>query len=424
MRRGEGIILGLLLVAPASGAPTLGELCRAALGRAEESRSADARAAVAAHRSDEARGALLPKVSVEAGVTGWSEPTGSAGNAFLPGPLRPDHQSVLSLGVEQPVFAGGALVNRWREGRRAASAAEAGRRSSREAVLRATGDYAYLLLESREALRQAESSIERRRAHLKAARQRSSAGLAARAETARAEADVQAALASRIEAERAGIEARERLKALTGVDVSSGLAEPQPLAVPAEAGAETSANPELLAAHERAEAARSAWRGAQGDLLPQIVIGGQVRRTEESPQSILYIRNETFGYARLRWPLFAGGSRAAAVGEARSALEESREEEKRLARDRSADAVIAREAVRQAEAEVEAERARVEAARAAYDAAKERYGTGLESWLIRLDAESELTDAGAALARSRYARERAVLELHAARGTLETALLP
>src|SRR5262249_58872194 len=102
---------------------------------------------------------------------------------------------------------------------------------------------------------------------------------------------------------------------------------------------------------------------------------------------------ETLGFAKVQWEVFSGGSKLAAVGAARAAYDESRRDYERVRRDRTTDAAIAREALRQADALVQAAKTRAAAARSAYQTAERRYTSGLDSYLVRLDAESGLTEA-------------------------------
>jgi outer membrane protein TolC len=414
------LLLLLAAVSTARAEPTLGQLCRAAVENSEEVRAADARVRWADNRAAEARGGLLPKLKAEAGATEWTE----SQTVDVPFPLvvRPERQEVIAATAQQPIFAGGSLWKNWRAGRARAQAAAYERLGVREAILRETSELVYRLLEAEEQLRVAQSSLDRRSAHLESARQRRAAGVTTEVETSRAEAEKQAAVAAKIEAEEAEFEAKVRLRALTGMDVSSP-SVPEQLSPPPAETDEAASNPDLLAAERRAASASDALTGTKGTLFPSVYVGAQARRVYETPQTAFYIRDETLGFAKVQWDVFSGGSNLAAVGAARAAYDESRREYERVRRDRTTDAAIAREALRQADALVQAAKTRAAAARSAYQTAERRYTSGLDSYLVRLDAESGLTEAEGSYARARWERERAVIALHAARGTLEAALL-
>jgi outer membrane protein TolC len=232
-------------------------------------------------------------------------------------------------------------------------------------------------------------------------RKREERGLLTHADVLRAEAELASARADRVDAERGRDDARSALGLALGwspdtVPVPSDtLTAPEP---PPRAGPtfDAAARADLRARAEVVRADRSRQDAAVASFLPRIEAFAGYQRYADAP----------FGGdgdawsagVMLRWTLFAGLSRPAALAQARAERETAELQYSRARREARAEVSSARRAVEAARRGVEATRAARVAATEARDLMRRRFEEGLMS----------ATDLLAAEARASAARSRAV----------------
>ncbi len=417
------LVFLLVFSAVTAQASSFDALYRSALGHASELGISRARSQAARREVDRARAAFFPRLEASTTLRSWAQASPQDQGTIV----RPDRQTVAELGLEQPLFQGGTAWNGWRQAHhRSRARAHAGTARRRE-VLHMTGTLAYSLLEAREAASQARAEVKRRKAHREDAEKRRAVGALTEAAVARAQAEEQKALADEIEAERKVLEAEAGLARIAGFSLPADAEPPDPL--PLEGGRielaqkASSSNPAVLSAGESLKAARSGVLKARGSFLPTVSVGGALRRHSESPHTLQFIRNEAVGFLTARWALFSGGEKRASEQAARARREEAAARLRSARESWELKARTSWDAVRAAEANIAAQESRYEAAQTSYDRVKKRHGAGLDPYLNLLDASTERRTAETSLRRARFSRERAVLDLYLAAGTIERAVL-
>ena len=234
-------------------------------------------------------------------------------------------------------------------------------------------------------------------------RKREERGLLTHADVLRAEAELASARATRVEAERGRDDARSALGLALGwspdtVPVPSDtLTAPEGEPNSGEPGAfDPTARPDLRARAEVVQAGRARQAAAVAAFIPRVEAFAGYQRYADAP----------FGGdgdawsagVMLRWTVFAGLSRPAALDRARAERETAELQYARARREARAEVTSARRAVDAALRGVEATRAAREAATEARDLMRRRFEEGLMSATDLLDAE----------ARASAARSRAV----------------
>jgi outer membrane protein TolC len=283
----------------------------------------------------------------------------------------------------------GAEAARWQAER----AGEGAELTTRVLYWRAAGSAA--------AVRAAAAAEEAARATLQRFRKREERGLLTHADVLRAESELASARADRVEAERRRDDARTALGLALGWSPDTLPVPSDTLTAPAAAPAMgTSFDPEGRA-DVRARAAvvqadRALQAAAVAAFVPRVEAFAGYQRYADAP-----LGNDGDAWSAgvmLRWTLFAGFSRPAALAEARAERESAELHHARAAREARADVASARRAVDAALRGVEATRAAETAASQARDLIRRRFEEGLVG----------ATDLLAAEARASAARSRAV----------------
>lgn len=415
----------LLVLARARAEPLpVPALYKAALAHAPQLAEASAAARRADFERLRATAGFLPRVDAYAEHDAWA-------SASQPTPqvrIRPANQDSWELRAEETVFSGGQVLNGCRETSAAARAARLSESARRQALLREVGVLSLRWLEAAETLKQADAELSRRRGHLEAAKKRQAAGVLPEAEELRAEAEVQKAASEQLEAERAQLELRSRLETMTGLELSSGLSPAPPLPLPegardAFADEASRSNPAARAEEQNLLAAEFGARARRGRFLPSLSVGGAYRGMRQTPETLEFLSHETLGFVQARWNLFSGGERWASARSAEASAAAARERARQARDEQSLKARLAFDAAKTADAAIAAEQSRRDSASASYERVRKRFEAGVDPYLNLLDAATALKTAESALIAARYSRERAVLDLHWALGSIEGAVL-
>lgn len=393
---------------------------------------ADGVAGAAAARAKASRGEMLPQVRLNARYTRLSdvEPGTIQLPAMLPGAEAPppvqlsdkiEEQTSLRASVEQPLFAGGALWNRWQSERSRAAAAAAQAEGARTDEDAAATEAFLALLKAQGARRAAARHAEAMRRLLADADALHAIGRLSdldRWQVAAKAAAAEARLAGTTAAESA---ADAALRQRVGLDPRVEL-ELTPPEAPATVSAPfedwyavaTESQAALAAARHGADAARSAVRASRGTWLPRVALaaGWTLANPNERHFPARAEYNDTWDASVVAsWDLWRSGAdhyrSQAAAFEAENAL-------RRVARAEDAVALGLRTllAVGPArEAEVAAAHAALEAAGQAATAARALFDGGRNSTSDLLAAEAALEAAESRLIEAEAGRVRVWADL-------------
>ncbi len=403
---------------------TLEGIARAAVDNAATLGMEKSRSARAHHDSHVARAALLPRIDATAGITGWSDVDKKQ---IIGKRLLADRQDRFELRLEQTVFKGGESYHGYRAAKLSDAAGREALGHEKQKVLHEAGVETYSLLQAREALKHARAEVTRRRSHRSAAEKRLKAGVIASSEKLRARAAEEEAVAEEAEAERKVLELTRRLRRLTHLELNGEIVVPEPIPWPdgeiEGLSREAQASPGVRLAALSLEAAEAGVLKERGGFFPGIYAGGALRRRSESPETLAFIKEENLGFLEMRWRFFSGGARLASARSAR-ALAAEKKEALRDAREGARLSVgVSWDRAKAAEKKIAAQGARLISSRAAYENVKKRHAAGLDSYLNLLDATTALKGAETGLRSARFAREKALLDLHFAAGSIESVLL-
>ncbi|MGD2067400.1 MAG: TolC family protein [Gemmatimonadota bacterium] len=421
-------------VGPASPAPplpdtlTLQSVLERALAVDPAMAAAGAGADAATSALEAARADRLPSVATSADLVRFQEPMVVAPLHGLDLQSPPEFDNTLvqgQVGLEWTAWDGGARgarIRRARAGRSAALAGEAGTRQERIADV--AGAYLDVLT-----AREVGVAHARQREALEAERDRVARflaeGTAARVELLRAEAALSAARADE-EGSRATLRAAESHLArilevpaptIHGAGLRDVALDEDSARAPDDLVA---GHPALVAARERADAARASVDEARARWMPTVQATGGFQEFGGSSSDF---STEWRTGVRLSWAVFTGGARGAATDRARAEARRAEEEVRVLERSLRTAADEARAAGDEATARAAALTDAVEQFEelTRVEALALREGAGVQSDYLR--AESGLLDARAGLAAARRARVRARIALAAALGELEVAWL-
>jgi outer membrane protein len=388
---------------------------------------------VATAEVGQARAAWLPALSLDGGVSRFQKP-------MIVWPLHGfDVRNPPTFDTQLSQAALGAAYTLYDFGGRSAKvhAAEAQHRAA-DATVGATSEQllartlaAYLrVLTTRGILAAEDQRVAALTSEAGRARVRLAAGKAARVDTLRAAAELAGAAADRVQTAANVAVAEQELARLMGVSVEavrraslstvglsrSGLETPPERTVLAARAA--SANAEVRAAADRADAASASVGAAKAARLPQLQATSAV--IDRSNITGRWISEWQVGVG-LSWPLYTGGARERAVDRAEAAARAAREQlrltrmtaEQQLDEARAAyDAAQARTSALDAAVRQAAEVARITAlARDVGDGTQTDY----------LLAEAALFRARAACLQARYALVAARVELARVTGELSRA---
>ena len=427
------LVAAALAVAPDTVRLTLADALRGALERYPSVALARAGREQAAAAVGEARASLLPRVTLDAQLTQYQEPS-----IIYPlhgfNPLNPPaFDNSLAQGVAAvswTLWDFGGRASRVRAARAAEDAAGAAVESSEAAlVARVTGAYLRVLT-LRGVLDAQDRQLESLEAEAGRVHQLLSAGRAARVEVLRIEAEGSRSRADRVGTAAALDVAERDLALLAGVPVERAravalmplLLRDSSLVPGREAVLERAreSSPELLQARRAADAGRAQAAAVAATRYPELRLqGNYVDRGTTSGD----FRGEWQAGVGLSYPLFTGGQRTSTI---RRAEAESRGRAEQLrqalfAVEQSVDRALA--TLREARARVEA----LAQAAAQFDEVVRirqlslRTGSGTQT--DYLEAETQLLRARASLVEARHGEIGARVELARVTGELTAAWL-
>lgn len=399
--------------------PQLDALIAEALAGAPDIRAAAARLRAAEGLAEQARGATLPRLGVEASAGGQQQ----SQNLGIPPQFVPD-------GIQDVGRIAGSVsfdLDLWGRNRAALAAATSESRAAamdaaQAELMLSTGiaaAYADLaLLHRQRDVAVAAERIRRDTAALTA--RRVDAGVDTRGELAQAEARVPAARAEIAALDEAIMLTRHRIAALIGAGPDRGLAIARPAMTPLGKGAPANLaldlvgrRPDLAAARLRAEAAAARIKVARAAFYPNLNLSALVGLQSLGLNQLIDggSRIANLGPA-LTLPIFEGGRLAGAYRGARGQYDEA------VARYDAALVGALREvadalaSLRALDVRLAEQRAALASAREAARIARIRYEGGLAGQLSALAADDQLLQS-----------ERAVADLEGRRLTLDVALV-
>ncbi len=399
---------------------SLEDAVRLAVERNERAGIATERENAAKARVDRARAFFFPTVGVQGSWTRRpSARTARVGDRDVVIQAQNAFAATATLGV---TLFNGSLFPQYRAAVREAEATSLESQDDRRLLAFEAAD-AYLLTLSAQQVREA---AERRKAFareaLEDAETRAQAGLVSTHDVTRARLELSVAEQSATTAEGNAANALLQLGFLVDASIADSLQDPdglfpqspgahEPQALAQQAREE---RPDLLALVKRAEAAEALAEEPLWRWIPSLGLGAQYRLTNEAG---LAGRNQDWSAAvTLNWTLWDGGvriaERAERLAQARATRLEARFVERRSAVEVNAALV----ALRTAEAAVKQALVSQEVARRNAEESQVLYGQGLARALEVTDAAQQLFEAEVSLARERYARALAWLDLRAALG--------
>lgn len=322
-------------------------------------------------------------------------------------------------------------IDFWGRIRKGMAAAEADRdaraNDERALVLTLVGEVAdgYLeLLELRDDLAVAQSTLASRQATLNLSRQRFSQGVISELDVRQFEADVAGAATSVAQFTRMASQKEHALALLAGrapggafaagrLD-SAVIAVEVPDSVPASL---LLRRPDVLSAERDLAAATARVGETIASVLPRFTITGEYGRQAPTMTDIFGQEHEIYSLqAGVSVPLFAGGRQTSELNAARARVTQARahyEQAVLTALNEAADALVA---VRTDREQLAAQAAQTMALRDAYRLAERRYEGGIASYLEVLDAQRSLFTAELALTQARRQYLEATVELYKALG--------
>ena len=375
-------------------------------------------------RITQGRGQLMPSVNLNANYQEVS-----AESSFLDQQPNADGEySSETIGAElrQPLFDLTALAA-WRAGKAEASrVTEAYNQAEQEAILRVAGRY-FGVLAAQESLEAARAEMDAMERRLAAARQGQAVGISARTEVDEALARRDQARATLIQAENELEVSRQELAILLG-EMPDGLAgldgiPPARELTPAEPGAweqrALERSPVVAQAREAVTLAESDVTRRQGQRWPTLDFVVSYSDQSGGLTGSDYYSEQTAYGVEFQMPLFAGGTLAAQVAEARAAVREAEQNLEQARRSASLEARRGYLNARSARSSLEAVAQAVESARTARDATRQGYRNGLNSQVELLDAEQRYYASQRDLADAKYGYLESLLALQAAVGDLD-----
>lgn len=427
------VFLSLLLLAlsgPVFASQNLLDTYGQALHSDPELASAQAALGVANARYRQARGQMLPQLSVSAGYTRVTRDQ-------TYGDESSGDRSSIALNLNQALFNWSA----WQQ----MDAAEARNRrahvllsAAEQALVVRTTDAYFEILSARDALiatRERQAAIRRQ---LDRARAAFEAGLASITDKQEAQSSLDAARVDAISAKNRLAIARQQLRALTGQAPRrlAGIAVHEPTTL----GGKTRRSrqdwwllakkkaPSLAAARAALTAARQQIAAARGQRYPDVALVGSVGRNEQLlPRGVAgEVANMTESWSiglQMEMPLFAGGSINAAVDEAIYTAEQVRLDLVSARRQLRLDVASAWRSVAAAEDRVAALDQAIKSAKTAVEAARAGYRLGNRTILDVIEAETELVQRKAERKQAWYDYAMARLKLRQASGILDYAAL-
>ena len=437
LRSGRGFVLALLglVVLPVlvrGGEPwTLERAIHHALTNSPDARIAVQRIVAAQAGIEQANAAFLPKLQFNASYLRTDNPMlvfGAALNqrAFSFGMNFNDVPDADNLNlnglVTMPVYAGGRI----RAGRKAAQANSEATRQMADAVRNSLAYEVartfYSAHKTREFIRATEAAVQGFESNLAVARKRFEAGTALRQDVLDVEVRLAQAREDRVRARNANALALRALRNLLGIEepaLEIGDAAP---AVAAPDSGEPRHRPEFLAALWRTQAAEAQLRQARSGFLPQLSAFG--RYDYDEGWKFDGSGDSYSAGVHLQWDVWDGDLTRARVKEARAALDEAREEERKVRLAIGLEVEQAQLNLQESSERLAVSAQSVDQAAESVQLTRARFEQGLALATQAIDAETALTAARVRRAEAESDRQIALAALRKALGLPQLASDP
>lgn len=380
-----------------------------------------------------AKAAGRPAVNATTSYTEIVDPTGSGSSTLGSGLILegPERQFNAGVNLSVPLYSGGAVKNQIRAANRRVEAGQAELRGTESAIFsQAVAAYMDVIL-NEAVVGLNRNNVQVLTVNLAATRDRFEIGDLTRTDVAQSEARLAAARADTQSAEANLANARERYIQIIG-RAPGPLEPPPPLpGLPATSAQAVEIaldnNPDILAARERARAARFDVDAAGASRLPQLnaVVGGSYANTLGSlriPGSAIAVNQANSGLTvglSGTIPLFQGGRPAAQRRQAQAREGAALEQEIGVERSVIATARSAWQSFRAANEIIASSEAAVAAATLSLEGVRAENSVGNRSILDILNAEQELLAARTRLVTARRNAYVAGFSLLAAMGKAE-----
>lgn len=402
--------LPALAAEPAASPRTLDDCYRAALARNETIAAQKELVIQARENVKQAVGAVLPSVSA---IGSWVKQE-SPGSGTLQQSFAPTTQTTARITGTQPIFHGAREWAALAQLKRLRNASEQAEKQAEIQLWRdvAAAFYGVLAVERdiqilAEELKAYDGRIAELEQFERIGRSRTSEVLTAKAGRASFEA-------SQIQAQGAVSQARETLALLTGLpadtplaDENGELSQPEPLDAWLKAVEE---RPDVAAARERLEAAKSGQWVATGALLPGLdLIGNYYLKRPGLLDNVHWDAQ-----LALTIPIFTGGQTLSRIREAKSVRRQTEDDLSLTRRAAAADIRTLHARLSADWGQTKALASAVQLAQASYDDQVQEYREGLVTNIDVLTALNTLQDMKRALDHSRYLARTDLAQLEAA----------
>ncbi|MFA6279298.1 MAG: TolC family outer membrane protein [Bdellovibrionales bacterium] len=427
MRLGSFVVAGLLVSSLAQPAFAVTQTLQDAMAGAYRS-NPDLQAARAKLRAtdeqvSQALSGWRPSVDAVAGA-------GASRQKIASGPLAGDESlspSDVGIRVTQPVFRGFRTEA-------AVKAAEAnvlaGRAQLKEAEQQLLFEAATAYLDVAQSQTVLDLTINNEdilRKQLEETTGRFDVGEVTKTDVSQSEARLSAAIAARTRAE--GALANDRATFLRLVGDQAGVLAPAKLVLDFPHSADEAAtmavknNPSVLAALHGQDAAEAGVTAAEGSLLPEIALVGDVSRGWEQSIMQSHRQDDATIMARLTIPLYRSGADYAKTRAARQTVTQTRLELEGARHKARELAVRAWQNLLTARAAITAHKSEGEATALALRGVQEERKAGTRTTLDVLNAEQEMLNAKVNLVKAEHDEALAILQIKAAVGALTAEAL-
>jgi len=330
------------------------------------------------------------------------------------------------VGIEQPLFDSFRTSNAVKEAKTRVFASRASLTSVEQEVLLSVVASYFDVVRDQAVLELRQNNVQVLNRQLEASRDRFEVGEITRTDVAQSEARLSGAMSGRIAAEAALAASRAAYVRIVGT--SPGTLE-RPAALPSLPDNEGSAldvalveNPNLEAARLSEEAAGHAVSAAKSELGPDVTVGAQFSRAEDTFVKG-YSSDTKALVATATIPLYQSGAVSSRIRQARHIQSQKRIEVLQAERETREDVRNAWENLRASTATIEASEAQVNANRIALEGVRQEAEVGSRTTLDVLDAEQELLDSQVELVRAQRDQYVASFQLLAAMGRVTARAL-
>lgn len=357
-----------------------------------------------------------PSISVSAGATATAAKT-------KPGTSDTYVTKDAGLSATQYIYRGGRTLAEVDQQIRLSEAAQASYDSAVQSAMLAVVTAAMDIRRDRATIELTEKNREVIAKQLEAAKRGFEVGELTRTDVAQAQARLSGADADLVAA-RAGYAASlERYKQYAGMDgneLGSAIPDAQ-IALPesreaAQSEAETG-HPDIRAARLAGQAAEKAVDVAEGALLPEVSLSGDLSQAWDPTAALDESRSASVG-VRATMPIYEGGSTRSQIRQAKLGQYEQRNRVEEAVRAVRKSVATAWDSYQAALSAIEAYKTQVDAATLARDGVYKEREVGVRTVLDTLNADAELLDAQVGLVKARRDAAVAAYTLAAATGGL------